>query len=216
MRRAAISAGSSTTRAFPAGVRWGWRVLRSSAGHCQWPLSLAIAISLWPGTFAAGVGGYPRAGARRAFLKASCSRPNRRSHLSNSFACAPGCLAAWRCSPAMANSALRADITALGLTYTPGFATTRMGARRARPANLVSGRPPKLIRATPSTDHSSALPGLPKRWRTIACSWRSRPLLSRFARLRFAPLSRRMARQLWDAADQSTPNGFTLPQHCLC
>ena len=40
----------------------------------------------------------PRVGARRAFLKTSCSRPSRRSRLSNCVSPArPGCRAAWRC-----------------------------------------------------------------------------------------------------------------------
>ena len=92
------------------------------------------------------------------------------------------------------NSALRADITALGLTYAAGIlSTTTVWAQGARPLPAKPwsgrGRPPKLMRRDdkhrPVAVKALAL-GLPKRaWRTIA--WRegtAEPLRSRFARLR--------------------------------
>ena len=92
------------------------------------------------------------------------------------------------------NSALRTDITALGLTYAAGIlSTTTVWAQGARPLPAKPwsgrGRPPKLMRRDakhrPVAVKALAL-GLPKRaWRTIA--WRegaAEPLRSRFARLR--------------------------------
>ena len=92
------------------------------------------------------------------------------------------------------NSALRADITALGLTYAAGIlSTTTVWAQGARPLPAKTwsgrGRPPKLMRRDdkhrPIAVKALAL-GLPKRaWRTI--EWRegaAEPLRSRFARLR--------------------------------
>ena len=92
------------------------------------------------------------------------------------------------------NSALRADITALGLTYAAGIlSTTTVWAQGARPLPAKPwsgrGRPPKLMRRDdkhrPVSVKALAF-GLPKRaWRTIA--WRegaAEPLRSRFARLR--------------------------------
>ena len=92
------------------------------------------------------------------------------------------------------NSALRADITALGLTYVAGIlSTTTVWAQGAQPLPVKPwsgrGRPPKLMRRDgahrPVSVKTLAL-GLPKRaWRKIA--WRegaAEPLVSRFARLR--------------------------------
>jgi SRSO17 transposase len=92
------------------------------------------------------------------------------------------------------NSALRADITALGLTYAAGIlSTTTVWAQGARPLPAKPwsgrGRPPKLMRRDdkhrPVAVRALAF-GLPKRaWRTLA--WRegtAEPLRSRFARLR--------------------------------
>ena len=92
------------------------------------------------------------------------------------------------------NSALRADITALGLTYAAGIlSTTTVWAQGARPLPAKPwsgrGRPPKLMRRDdkhrPIAVKALAL-GLPKgAWRTI--EWRegaAEPLRSRFARLR--------------------------------
>ena len=92
------------------------------------------------------------------------------------------------------NSALRADITSLGLTYAAGIlSTTTVWAQGARPLPAKPwsgrGRPPKLMRRDdkhrPVAVKALAL-SLPKRaWRTIA--WRegaAEPLRSRFARLR--------------------------------
>ena len=92
------------------------------------------------------------------------------------------------------NSELRADITALGLTYAAGIlSTTTVWPPGARPLPATTwsgrGRPPKLMRRDdrhrPVSVKALAL-GLPKRaWRTI--EWRegaAEPLRSRFARLR--------------------------------
>jgi SRSO17 transposase len=92
------------------------------------------------------------------------------------------------------NSDLRADITALGLTYAAGIlSTTTVWAQGARPLPAKPwsgrGRPPKLMRRDdkhrPASVKALAL-SLPKRaWRTI--EWRegaAEPLRSRFARLR--------------------------------
>ena len=92
------------------------------------------------------------------------------------------------------NSELRADITALGLTYAAGIlSTTTVWALGARPLPAKTwsgrGRPPKLMRRDdkhrPVSVKALAL-NLPKqRWRTI--EWRegaAEPLRSRFARLR--------------------------------
>lgn len=92
------------------------------------------------------------------------------------------------------NSALRADITALGLTYAAGIlSTTTVWPPGARPLPAKTwsgrGRPPKLMRRDdrhrPVSVKALAL-SLPRRaWRTI--EWRegaAEPLLSRFARLR--------------------------------
>jgi SRSO17 transposase len=92
------------------------------------------------------------------------------------------------------NSELRADITALGLTYAAGIlSTTTVWPPGARPLPAKTwsgrGRPPKLLRRDdrhrPLSVKALAL-GLPKRaWRTI--EWRegaAEPLISRFTRLR--------------------------------
>src|SRR5207344_2255432 len=92
------------------------------------------------------------------------------------------------------NSDLRAEITALGLTYAAGIlSTTTVWAQGARPLPAKPwsgrGRPPKLMRRDdkhrPVAVKALAL-GLSKRaWRTI--EWRegaAEPLRSRFARLR--------------------------------
>ena len=92
------------------------------------------------------------------------------------------------------NSDLRADITALGLTYAAGIlSTTTVWAPGARPLPAKTwsgrGRRPKLMRRDdkhrPVSVKALAL-SLPKRaWRTI--EWRegaAEPLRSRFARLR--------------------------------
>jgi len=92
------------------------------------------------------------------------------------------------------NGALRAEITALGLTYAAGIqSTTTVWAQGAQPLPAKPwsgrGRPPKLMRLDdehrPVSVKALAL-GLPKRaWRTI--EWRegaAEPLVSRFARLR--------------------------------
>ena len=92
------------------------------------------------------------------------------------------------------NSELRADITALGLTYAAGIlSTTTVWPPGARPLPATTwsgrGRPPKLMRRDdkhrPVAVKALAF-GLPKRaWRTIA--WRegaAEPLRSRFTRLR--------------------------------
>ena len=92
------------------------------------------------------------------------------------------------------NSALRADISALGLTYAAGILSTTTvwppgaGPLPAKPWS-GRGRPPKLLRRDdrhrPRSVKALAL-SLPKRaWRTI--EWRegaAEPLVSRFARLR--------------------------------
>jgi SRSO17 transposase len=91
------------------------------------------------------------------------------------------------------NSELRAEITALGLSYAAGIlSTTTVWAQGARPLPAKPwsgrGRPPKLMRRDdahrPVSVKTLAL-GLPKRaWRTI--EWRegaAEPLRSRFARL---------------------------------
>jgi SRSO17 transposase len=90
------------------------------------------------------------------------------------------------------NSDLRAEITALGLTYAAGIlSTTTVWAPGARPLPAKTwsgrGRPPKLMRRDDRPVSVKALAlGLPKRaWRTI--EWRegaAEPLRSRFARLR--------------------------------
>jgi SRSO17 transposase len=95
------------------------------------------------------------------------------------------------------NSDLRADITALGLTYAAGIlSTTTVWAQGARPLPAKPwsgrGRPPKLMRRDdkhrPASVKALAL-SLPKRaWRTI--EWRegaAEPLRSRFAACAFAP-----------------------------
>ena len=92
------------------------------------------------------------------------------------------------------NSALRAEITSLGLTYAAGIlSTTTVWAQGAQPLPAKTwsgrGRPPKLMRRDakhrPVSVKALAL-SLPKRaWHTIA--WRegaAEPLVSRFARLR--------------------------------
>ena len=92
------------------------------------------------------------------------------------------------------NSELRADITALGLTYAAGIlSTTTVWAPGTRPLPAKTwsgrGRPPKLMRRDdkhrPVSVKALAL-SLPKQpWRTI--KWRegaAEPLCSRFARLR--------------------------------
>ena len=77
------------------------------------------------------------------------------------------------------NSALRADITALGLTYAAGiFSTTTVWAQGARPLPTKPwsgrGRPPKLMRRDdkhrPVAVKALAFGLLKRAWRTIA--WR--------------------------------------------
>lgn len=107
------------------------------------------------------------------------------------------------------NSALRAGISALGLTYAAGIlSTTTVWAQGAQPLRAKPwsgrGRPPKLMRRDdkhrPISVKALAL-SLPKQqWRTI--EWREgavEPLRSRFARLRV----RAAHRDYWLAESRS-------------
>ena len=136
------------------------------------------------------------------------------------------------------NSALRADITALGLTYAAGIlSTTTVWAQGVRPLPAKPwsgrGRPPKLMRRDakhrPVTVKALAL-GLPKRaWRTIA--WRDGAAEAALALCTPAGsrrASRRMARRAASggmAADRVAKRRKRADQilafdpsakHCLC
>ena len=157
--------GSSTTRAFPSrgGTRSGWRVstVVSSASRtiarwrcrCRWPTAMRACRWLI-GSICRELGAATRA-APKADVPEQIAFETKPEIALEQLALglrAPACRAAWCCSmPAMANTELRADITALDLTYVAGIlSTTTVWAPGTAPCrqsgDVGRGRPTKRLR----------------------------------------------------------------------